>query len=557
MIIWLVFADQDHPASEQASKVGWENGARRRGTLGLLYQCLTTIAVCTWTVLHLNVLALANSTQTRTLRQAKWMVVNILFPEFLFAKAICDLRLALHHLFSLAELVQQRPDAFRWKSVTDADNDIDLEMLEGDESTNLSETRIWTLIHSYYANMGGIQAPGREILAVERSGRRLRWETRSENVEVVRGDDFLPTHGTSDADEYFNLPPLKQLDLSHRDIEDKSKFDWFAKTVAICQITWLVLYITTRRSTGLPVTQLEIATLSFYVLALCTYAVNWGKPRDIMIPTVLRIPIFRDGKQHQSYQVQSLISSLWHPSSDDPALDRISDDRVSSDSVWMEGCTSAIQSNLGTTTQFPSAGWDLLEKKHTALGWDTKSWGVFINSTSTRQRDWSTRPPDFPNVHFSARQKIDIRNRRAAFAATCERMREFRQECLAPTERKGQLGLRVGNREMHDNLLFYANNLQLGLSGYSQESEQEATELCLSHERHLRDSISLKPLQRERLPNICCRKHITTKINEHQEHIARAERLRRRCDRVARIVTLIGGVLGLSERFSQFVTEPW
>ncbi|KAI0410336.1 hypothetical protein F5X98DRAFT_359757 [Xylaria grammica] len=90
------------------SIVGWQAGPTDRGTLTLVYSCLITIFACTWTVLHLNVPAVDDGPWTLAMRKAKWMAITILFPEFIFSKAICDLRLALYDLREFDKQAQGR-----------------------------------------------------------------------------------------------------------------------------------------------------------------------------------------------------------------------------------------------------------------------------------------------------------------------------------------------------------------------------------------------------------------------------------------------------------------
>lgn len=85
------------PDGNQQATVGWVSNPKRRGTLTIIIECLTTIFACTWTVLHLNVPAITDSTKTRVLRKVKWMAITVLFPEFIFAKAVCELRFALYN----------------------------------------------------------------------------------------------------------------------------------------------------------------------------------------------------------------------------------------------------------------------------------------------------------------------------------------------------------------------------------------------------------------------------------------------------------------------------
>lgn len=93
--------------------VGWVSNPKRRGTLTLLIECMSTIFACTWTVLHLNVPATTDSIPTRVIRKTKWMCITFLFPEFIFAKAVCELRFALYTLDCMNELIDSSPEEFK------------------------------------------------------------------------------------------------------------------------------------------------------------------------------------------------------------------------------------------------------------------------------------------------------------------------------------------------------------------------------------------------------------------------------------------------------------
>ncbi|KAK9414387.1 hypothetical protein SUNI508_11229 [Seiridium unicorne] len=93
-------------SGELETRVGWHDGPTGRGTLALLYSCLITIFTCTWTVLHLNVPGLDDGLWTRAIRKTKWMAITILMPEFIFSKAICELRLALSDLHEFEKTIR-------------------------------------------------------------------------------------------------------------------------------------------------------------------------------------------------------------------------------------------------------------------------------------------------------------------------------------------------------------------------------------------------------------------------------------------------------------------
>ena len=81
--------------------------------------------------------------------------------------------------------------------------------------------------------------------------------------------------------------PLQNLFVSAEDLKDKDKADNFVRLVAVAQISWLIIEVAVRQSTGLPITQLEVGTLSLSVMAVAIYAANWWKPKDVGEPTKL------------------------------------------------------------------------------------------------------------------------------------------------------------------------------------------------------------------------------------------------------------------------------
>ena len=440
----LVCAENNHTAGTasdgQQVKVGWKAGPTQRGTLMLVYGCLSTIFASTWTVLHLNVPAPDDGAWTRGLRKTKWMAITILFPEFVFSKAVCELRLAVADLYSMhvrleeagfrwksrveirnaevykeltwkaefgprmrllykllglprlpkvnkhkQEEPQKSSSAERYKSVREAHSSDQRHAIEnmaphpeemketrsfynatehvqtnldethdyniepphtGNLATNrvLSdqgtgelqaensgkvinrylwpETRTWTLVHSLYANMGGLLCTN-------------SWYVRNGGPVTHPAT----AHGIIEKCDEEATCPLKDLVLEKEDIEDKSKADWLLKAIAISQILWLILNVATRSITKLPVTQLEIATVAFSLMAVAAYAVNWWKPKDIVTPTTLIIPI-SFGKQIP--KLQGFVRRLLAPSAANNGGSYEFRKRIKNDTVWMQGDTPLI-----------------------------------------------------------------------------------------------------------------------------------------------------------------------------------------------------------------------
>ncbi|KAI1741359.1 hypothetical protein F4680DRAFT_416581 [Xylaria scruposa] len=296
------------------STIGWQTGPTERGTLTLVYGCLITIFTCTWTVLHLNVPGVNDRWWEIAMRKTKWMIITILLPEFIFAKAVCDLRLALKNLHEFG--VALKRDNLKWTvscknikhtynwqvdygpqakllyqilGLTPPDDpsrpvekiakhagkiliarsppDAEGVRTQPNTTQTFHTTQLWTLTHAYFANMGGLIYS--DLL-----------------FDFIY--DYLLTGAELSLDYSWIDHPLQGLVLGKGDIEDKSKADWLLKCLTVLQVTWLVLTGIVRGVNGLPVTQLEIATIAFSISAIATYAANWWKPKDVSQP--IRIP---------------------------------------------------------------------------------------------------------------------------------------------------------------------------------------------------------------------------------------------------------------------------
>lgn len=137
------------------------------------------------------------------------------------------------------------------------------------EHTSLtSEVPIqWTLVHSYYANMGGL-----------RLRCSINWNDKGPiTTERLAG---LLQKG------YISVDELR--DLSIKSIVDKSKGDTFTKGLAVVQVLWLMITLLIRASRNLAVTQLEILASAFAICSALTYGFRWNKPQDVQNAIMIR-----------------------------------------------------------------------------------------------------------------------------------------------------------------------------------------------------------------------------------------------------------------------------
>lgn len=207
---------------------GWFSPPKLRGTADIIWSCLTTLFICVWVALHLNIPAKGESRTTLALRKFKWMVIGLLAPEVVTWYA-----------------------AHQWYRARKS------------SQAFLEHGLIrWSVTHAFYANMGGF---------VVDTG------ADSQSIAIDAEDTLalLQSHT-------ITLP-----DTTIEDIRDKSKADGLGKTIACVQAGWIVIQCFARAAQRLPMTTLELATLGHVLCALVTYCFWWNKPFNVMVPTVI------------------------------------------------------------------------------------------------------------------------------------------------------------------------------------------------------------------------------------------------------------------------------
>jgi hypothetical protein len=398
LAVWIPTAAQAQNFTSSSSnnvvmKIGWQNSPNQRGTLTILWSCLSTIIACTWTILHLNVPGTSETNGYKILRKAKWMLVTILFPEFLFSKAVCELQMAIDDLNAMAKKKELLGSKFQWRvefggrlqilynlfhffskgpvaklsGVKEKETETKQGQVQKSDkhtrkqtgsvypSPNLHdpqdwthEERTWTLAHSYFANMGGLQRHHPRPKTLLRKGGS---SCKEEIPNPITAYALVNCCVGSDHD------PLPALYLEKDDIDDKAKADWFLKSIAIAQIFWLLLSVIVRAGTRMPITQLEICTSAFSLLAIATYIANWSKPKDVGTP--IRFKISADTYQCEAwkYYGEPYLRRLYWPSQsgkhdiDGPVIKPLPEcTRIENDFVRLEGFLPPMNITMAIST---------------------------------------------------------------------------------------------------------------------------------------------------------------------------------------------------------------
>ncbi|KAH8897895.1 hypothetical protein GQ53DRAFT_884815 [Thozetella sp. PMI_491] len=210
------------------ARVGWVAEPDGRGTLGIIWTCLSTLFICIWTSLHLNIPPMANKPFVGTKDRIMWVCANILAPELVSYYAIGDGLLA-------------------WLS---------------SRRLKLRGLKNWTMTHSFYANMGGI-----------------RLQNQTEGCPSCRHEAIADTVTIETLQRQGRLPEqIRRLKLA--EITKHSKADSFTKAIAVFQSAWLIVQSIARTAQRLPLSALEVGTIAYVTCALTNYLTWYYKPMD-------------------------------------------------------------------------------------------------------------------------------------------------------------------------------------------------------------------------------------------------------------------------------------
>ncbi|KAH8175533.1 hypothetical protein LIA77_03951 [Sarocladium implicatum] len=203
---------------------GWVREPDYRGTWQILWTCLVTTFLCTYTLLCLNVPANDDGWKTLLGRRLKWMGLAILGPEIVLTYAAGQWSRARHSV-----------DAF-----------------------HQSGYREWTMRQAFFADMGGFVLHAADSTPFPLNAKQLHWLVVNKFVEY---------------------PPY-----TIEEIHDKSKQDRLAKIISSIQITFLVVECIARTAQGLAISTLELNTLATVVCSLMTAFAWLHKPVDVRTP---------------------------------------------------------------------------------------------------------------------------------------------------------------------------------------------------------------------------------------------------------------------------------
>lgn len=202
---------------------GWTTAPEGRGTIDIIWSCLVTMFLCSWSVLCLQVPAKSDRHFDILWRRAWLTALCALGPEF-------TLQLALGQWSSARQSVRDFCDAG----------------IDG-----------WTMKHAFYADSGGFILHTPDFPPVPIDAKQLLYLIKHDYVEYPR--------------------------LTTMDIEDKNKVDFLLRIISVGQIVWFSVTVIARGAQGLFVSGLELTTAAFILCSFGTTFCWWHKSADVAV----------------------------------------------------------------------------------------------------------------------------------------------------------------------------------------------------------------------------------------------------------------------------------
>ncbi|KAG2357365.1 hypothetical protein BDR07DRAFT_1612541 [Suillus spraguei] len=235
----------------------------------IIWSCAATLFACTWTAIHPNIPGMNEGQFTVISCRLGIMLMALIAPELMITWATAQFISArstaknFNDVFG-AQLDQGRSDHPDTEEST-ATLLGEFSMSDGTNSPHVIASHVagrkfkrWTVTHGFFAWMGGFMLYVNDEPRATLTPNELKRFVREGSVE---------------------MPVIVEAD-----IEDRSKGDALSKGIAVLQLAWFVLQLVARYVQNLPMTLLELDTLSVAALTSIAYGCWWKKPKDVRRP---------------------------------------------------------------------------------------------------------------------------------------------------------------------------------------------------------------------------------------------------------------------------------
>lgn len=230
--------NSSHPAPH------WQSEPDIRGTFNIISSCIGTLVLCAWSAVHINI---SENKWYRIRSKIVWLMIGLLAPETI-------LFVASNQWKKAGELMEAAERYFRYSGPIREDQE---SQSSRDEMLVASTRMQWSRMHGFYAAMGGFA---------------LDMSQCEQDLPGYHGHYLLTPRGLMFLMEH---EPDLIPQLSQETIKDHRMADGIAKAILAIQTLWFCANCSARLAQSLPLSLLEITTLSHAFCTIFSYVVWW------------------------------------------------------------------------------------------------------------------------------------------------------------------------------------------------------------------------------------------------------------------------------------------
>ena len=239
LFLITAYAASDVP-SNSTGRQGWTAEPNcGRGTASIIWQCVTTLVLCTYIAMHLDIPPVPLSATAAMLRKLSWAALFLVAPELM--------ALAGYKNFQNARLLIKRS--------TNAGH-------------NISMSQAFCILS------GGLAILNLHKLSIDGHYRELDIDSKDDVLWCLLTDMGRVYDSDSIVICAQHVPSTSLL-------QDTSKADILAKLFTSIQVIWTLVQVIARARQGLAISLLEYATIGYVIIAAISYGLWWKKPYGV------------------------------------------------------------------------------------------------------------------------------------------------------------------------------------------------------------------------------------------------------------------------------------
>lgn len=264
MLFSTCFLTLLHVATVQAAKTsdaegpmqGWTSQPDGRGTMDIIWSCVATMGLCSWSIICINMPGKRESRWVVLWRKVALTALGIMCPEIqlsMGASQWVGARRCVKDFASLSTAAGPVDDPEHQSTTNPVASELEKE----------EKKEVIDMPKAFYIDMGGFRVKPKDGECFPVNGKEMYWLVKEGWVQQ----------------------PLFKPSM----VEDKNKVDPLLRVITILQISYFLVGVIGRWAQHLFVTTAELTTVSFIFCSVLGAGFWWHKPCDVVAPETIEI----------------------------------------------------------------------------------------------------------------------------------------------------------------------------------------------------------------------------------------------------------------------------